>query len=48
VDELKDGGRMVIPIGPAGVQQLQLIHKTSGRVNVQTLDNCRFVPLISA
>jgi protein-L-isoaspartate(D-aspartate) O-methyltransferase len=47
VDELKDGGRMVIPIGPAGVQQLQLIHKTSGRVNVQTLDNCRFVPLIS-
>jgi protein-L-isoaspartate(D-aspartate) O-methyltransferase len=46
MDQLKEDGRMVIPIGPPGVQQLQLIRKTNGRTHVQTLENCRFVPLV--
>lgn len=47
IDQLKDDGRMIIPVGSTGIQQLQLIQKTNGKVNVQTLENCRFVPLIS-
>ena len=47
VDQLKPGGRMVIPVGPSGsVQQLMLITKgRSGAVNQQTLIPVRFVPL---
>lgn len=47
LDQLKPGGRMVIPVGPAhSVQQLKLITKnSSGRVNEQVLIPVRFVPL---
>ena len=47
LDQLKPGGRMVIPVGPAhSTQQLKLITKNSkGRVNEQVLIPVRFVPL---
>jgi protein-L-isoaspartate(D-aspartate) O-methyltransferase len=47
LDQLKPGGRMVIPVGPAhSTQQLKLITKgPSGRVNEQVLIPVRFVPL---
>jgi protein-L-isoaspartate(D-aspartate) O-methyltransferase len=44
--QLREGGRMVIPIGPAAVQQLQLVENEKGTPRVITLDACRFVPLI--
>ena len=47
MDQLNNGGRMVIPVGPAGLQQLKVVRKINDRVNIQTLENCRFVPLIS-
>jgi protein-L-isoaspartate(D-aspartate) O-methyltransferase len=40
------GGRMVIPVGPPQAQELQLVSKQDGRPMVQSLDGCRFVPLI--
>ena len=47
VDQLKPGGRMVIPVGPAhAVQQLKLIRKDArGRVREQIVIPVRFVPL---
>lgn len=47
LDQLKPGGRMVVPIGPvSSTQQLQLIEKTpSGDLRTRTLAPVRFVPL---
>jgi protein-L-isoaspartate(D-aspartate) O-methyltransferase len=46
VEQLNEGGRMVIPVGPPHAQQLQLVSKFSGEVMVTPLDPCRFVPMI--
>ena len=48
LEQLGEQGRMVIPVGPAHAQELQLIRKQDGRPVVQTLEGCRFVPLIGA
>jgi protein-L-isoaspartate(D-aspartate) O-methyltransferase len=47
-DQLQDGGRMVIPIGPPGEQKLELVEKHSGSPTISTIVGCRFVPLIGA
>jgi protein-L-isoaspartate(D-aspartate) O-methyltransferase len=44
--QLKEGGRMTIPVGPPDAQLLQLVRKESGRTVVTNLDACRFVPLL--
>lgn len=45
VAQLKEGGRMVIPVGPQfGAQNLVLVTKTDGRVRTRTLMPVRFVP----
>jgi protein-L-isoaspartate(D-aspartate) O-methyltransferase len=46
VQQLKNGGRMVVPVGPAQVQTLQLVTKRQGKAEVRALGACRFVPLI--
>ena len=48
IDQLKPGGRMVIPVGPVHrVQQLKLITKDAeGKVREQILESVRFVPLV--
>ena len=43
----EDGGRMIIPVGPAESQQLQLIRRQAGRALVTLCGACRFVPLVS-
>jgi protein-L-isoaspartate(D-aspartate) O-methyltransferase len=50
LDQLKPGGRMVIPVGPAGrIQQLKLIRKDSrGRAREEAIIAVRFVPLTRA
>jgi len=45
-DQLREGGRMIIPVGPAYAQELQLVRKQEGRSVSTSLDACRFVPLI--
>ena len=45
-EQLCESGRMVIPVGPAQAQELQLVSKQEGRLMVQSMDGCRFVPLI--
>jgi protein-L-isoaspartate(D-aspartate) O-methyltransferase len=43
----KDGGRMIIPVGPAESQQLRLIRMQAGRPVVTLCGACRFVPLVA-
>lgn len=45
--QLREGGRMIAPIGPPDTQELQLITKREGTPSICHLDPCRFVPLIS-
>jgi protein-L-isoaspartate(D-aspartate) O-methyltransferase len=45
-DQLRDGGRMMVPVGPPFSQELQLIGKVSGEPEVKILEGCRFVPLV--
>ena len=45
-DQLQEGGRMVVPIGPRGEQKLELVEKHSGSPAISTVVGCRFVPLI--
>jgi len=44
--QLREGGRMVVPVGPSASQQLQLIRKVNGQPEVQVMEGCRFVPLV--
>lgn len=44
--QLREGGRLVAPVGPAYAQNLQLVHKQNGQALVTNLEKCRFVPLI--
>lgn len=45
IEQLKDGGRMIIPVGsPFMVQQLMLVEKIKGRTRTSSLLPVRFVP----
>jgi protein-L-isoaspartate(D-aspartate) O-methyltransferase len=46
VAQLSEDGRMVIPVGSADAQQLQLIHMRNGQPLTTRREFCRFVPLI--
>jgi protein-L-isoaspartate(D-aspartate) O-methyltransferase len=46
-DQLREGGRMIIPVGPPEEQELQLVRKQEGKPLITVLEGCRFVPLIS-
>ncbi len=46
IDQLAEGGRMVLPEGePEGVQRLILVIKHGGKMNVEEILPVRFVPL---
>ena len=44
--QLREGGRLVAPVGPPSSQELQLIGKIGGEPEVRVLEGCRFVPLV--
>ena len=46
VEQLRDGGKMVIPVGGSWFQDLVLVVKTDGKIKTESLGGCRFVPLI--
>jgi protein-L-isoaspartate(D-aspartate) O-methyltransferase len=46
--QLREGGRMIIPVGAPDAQQLQLIRKIDGEPVISLRDPVRFVPLVSS
>jgi protein-L-isoaspartate(D-aspartate) O-methyltransferase len=47
LEQLAEGGRLMIPVGPADSQQLQLIRIENGQPRISLYELCRFVPLVS-
>jgi len=46
-DQLVEGGRMVIPVGPTrGIQQLYLLRKVNGKIKQEKILDVRFVPMV--
>ena len=46
LNQLKEGGRMIIPVGPHnGIRQLLLMTKKSGKIKTKEVMAVRFVPL---
>jgi protein-L-isoaspartate(D-aspartate) O-methyltransferase len=46
IDQLKDGGRMVIPVGERFAQQLYLLEKKNGQLKESVTLRVRFVPMV--
>jgi protein-L-isoaspartate(D-aspartate) O-methyltransferase len=47
-DQLKEGGILVIPLGPSEAQVLQAIRKANSEPVARDLSGCRFVPLVGS
>jgi protein-L-isoaspartate(D-aspartate) O-methyltransferase len=45
LEQLADGGRLVIPVGRCDTQELLLVRKHGAEVTRETVNYCRFVPL---
>lgn len=46
LDQLREPGRLVIPVGTRRDQQLQLVQKYNGNILTNDVTGCRFVPLL--
>ncbi len=46
IEQLADPGVLVIPVGDQDVQELQLVEKKDGKVDIKTIEQVRFVSLI--
>jgi protein-L-isoaspartate(D-aspartate) O-methyltransferase len=45
IDQLKESGRMIIPVGPIGDQELYLLEKKNGQLERRAVSPVRFVPM---
>jgi protein-L-isoaspartate(D-aspartate) O-methyltransferase len=45
IDQLKDGGRIIIPVGSGRIQDLVLLRKRSGKLEQQAVLPVSFVPM---
>jgi protein-L-isoaspartate(D-aspartate) O-methyltransferase len=46
MDQLADGGRMLVPVGPRNVQRLVLVRRHGDRFEQEEVLDCTFVPLL--
>jgi len=47
-EQLREGGRLILPVGSQFTQELILVRKHAGVAMTTRLDGCRFVPLVGA
>jgi protein-L-isoaspartate(D-aspartate) O-methyltransferase len=47
-DQLREGGRMVIPVGKAGDQNLIVLTKSAGKLRQESVISVRFVPMVNS
>jgi len=45
-EQLDEGGRLVIPVGPSGMQMLTLVERKGGKLITTEEGSCVFVPLV--
>jgi protein-L-isoaspartate(D-aspartate) O-methyltransferase len=45
IDQTREGGRVIIPVGAAGSQLLYLLEKKAGRLQQRAVLPVRFVPM---
>jgi protein-L-isoaspartate(D-aspartate) O-methyltransferase len=45
-DQMADGGRMIVPVGPSGAQRLLVVRRHGSQFEQEALDAVSFVPLI--
>jgi protein-L-isoaspartate(D-aspartate) O-methyltransferase len=45
-EQIREGGRIVIPVGDRESQRLQVVEKAGGRPRLRRLVDCAFVPLV--
>ena len=45
IDQLREGGRMIIPVGPGHTQMLYVLRKENGRIAQHAVLPVRFVPM---
>ncbi|HZR32221.1 MAG TPA: protein-L-isoaspartate(D-aspartate) O-methyltransferase [Terriglobales bacterium] len=48
LSQLREDGRMVVPVGNSQAQELQLVRKQNGSPVVTATEGCRFVPLVGS
>jgi protein-L-isoaspartate(D-aspartate) O-methyltransferase len=48
IEQLREGGRMIIPVGGSGAQELYLLEKKDGKLRQQAVLPVRFVPMTGA
>lgn len=48
VEQLREGGRMVIPVGERGIQELVLLTRQAGRLVRESILPVRFVPMVDS
>jgi protein-L-isoaspartate(D-aspartate) O-methyltransferase len=46
VEQLAEGGRLLVPVGDLARQELRLLSKHGGKIVTRQLEACQFVPLV--
>ena len=48
VDQLAEGGRLLVPVGDRETQKLVMVERKNGKIETQEIAPVRFVPLVGS